>query len=135
MTVTNPTGATVARPEPDPDAIAAVVRGVNGVVDLSGGAIGEVATYLPGRRVTGVQVGEDSIEVHVVAEYGLSVLNVADRVRTAVRGLTPQRIVNVAVDDVRLPGEDPTEQEKQDATPQHTPPYTAPPPAGPPSYP
>ncbi len=129
--MTKPTGATVARSEPDPDAIAAVVRGVNGVVDLSGGAIGEVATYLPGRRVTGVQVGEDSIEVHVVAEYGLSVLDVADRVRTAVRALAPERIVNVAVDDVRLPGEDSAEQDKQAATPR----YTTPPPAGPLSYP
>ncbi len=131
MTVTKPTGATVARSEPDPDAIAAVVRGVNGVVDLSGGAIGEVATYLPGRRVTGVQVGEDSIEVHVVAEYGLSVINLADRVRTAVRGIAPERVVNVAVDDVRVPGEDPAGQDQQGSTPQES----TPPPAGSLSYP
>jgi uncharacterized alkaline shock family protein YloU len=129
--MTSPTGATLAGAEPDPDAIAAVVRGVNGVVDLSGGAIGEVATYLPGRRVTGVQVGEDSIEVHVVAEYGLSVLDVADQVRTAVRGLEPQRIVNVAIDDVRLPGEDSAEPDEQDAPSQQA----SPPPAGPLSYP
>ena len=55
---------------PDADVIAATVLGCRDVVRLSGGAFGEVATYLPGRRVVGVSLRPDGLSVHVVARYG-----------------------------------------------------------------
>ena len=36
------------------------------VARLHGGQYGEIATYLPGRRITGVRVGERAVEVAVV---------------------------------------------------------------------
>ena len=40
----------------DVDAVAAAVAGCAGVSALDGGQFGEVASYLPGRKVTGVVV-------------------------------------------------------------------------------
>lgn len=81
------------------DAIAAAVLAVPGVVDLHTGTFGEVATYLPGRRVNGVRVRGDGIEVHLVLRFGAPVLDTAEAVRHAVQALTPGP-VDVAVQDV-----------------------------------
>jgi len=51
------------------------------VSDLSAGAIGEVATYLPGRRVAGVRITEDGINMHVVGRFGPSMEAIGDEVR------------------------------------------------------
>ncbi|MDQ3158005.1 MAG: Asp23/Gls24 family envelope stress response protein [Actinomycetota bacterium] len=81
------------------DDVADVVRSVPGVADLHPGTFGEVATYLPGRRVVGVRLRDDVTEVHVVLRFGAPVLLTAEAIRLAVRPLvdTP---VNVAVEDV-----------------------------------
>lgn len=81
------------------DAVAAAVRAVPGVVDLHAGTFGEVATYLPGRRVTGVRVRDDGVAVHVVLRFGVPVLDTAQRVRAAVQVLAPGP-VDVSVEDV-----------------------------------
>lgn len=93
----------------DVDAVAAAVRGCVGVADLSSGRIGEVATYLPGRRVPGIRVHDDSLEVHVTVPYGPTVDEVAAQVRRAVSGLAGPRTVDVAVDDIVLEPEEPAE--------------------------
>jgi hypothetical protein len=36
----------------------------------AGGHLGAVGTYLPGRRVTGVVLREEDVEVHVIGRYG-----------------------------------------------------------------
>ena len=81
------------------DAVAAAARSVPGVADLHTGAFGEVATYLPRRRVNGVRLRDDVTEIHVVLSWGSPLLQTADRVRAAVSGLvtTP---VEVTVEDV-----------------------------------
>ncbi len=82
------------------DSVAAAVLSVPGVVDLHPGSFGEVATYLPGRRVSGVRVRADgTAEIHVVLRFGVPVLETADRVRAAVRALVPGQ-VDVTVQDV-----------------------------------
>ena len=86
----------------DPDAVAAVVLGCADVVDLTAGGFGEVATYLPGRRVSGVRIADGEIEVHIVARWGPPLPTIADHVRDAVRPLSGGRSVNVVVDDIRL---------------------------------
>jgi len=82
------------------DAVATSVRAVPGVADLHPGTFGEVATYLAGRRVSGVRLGPDgSAEVHVVVRMGVPVLATADLVRAAVAAVVPGP-VDVAVQDV-----------------------------------
>ncbi len=85
---------------PDADTVAAAVLGCRGVADLSGGTFGEVATYLPGRRVAGVRYTPHGLEVHVVAVYGDPLPEIADRVRRLLRLLVVDLPVDVVVDDI-----------------------------------
>ncbi|SDU76857.1 Asp23/Gls24 family envelope stress response protein [Jiangella alkaliphila] len=88
------------------DDVAAAVLGVPGVAGLHAGLFGEVATYLPGRRVRGVRVGpeDDAVAVHVVVEWDAPVPATVDAIRTAVAGLVAGT-VHVTVEDVAAPGE------------------------------
>lgn len=110
-TATFPAGAGGVHPAPEPqhaaDRIRAVVLAVPGVADLHGGAFGEAATYLPGRRVPGVRLTEDgTAEVHVVLTLDVPVLATAARVRDAVAVVVGGR-VDVVVEDVVEPARDP----------------------------
>lgn len=91
----------------DPDAVVAAVMTVPVVRRLDAGLAGTVATYLPGRRVGGVRMTETEIEVHVVADYGPSVDEVATAVRAVVMPLADGRPVHVVIADLVLPGEEP----------------------------
>ena len=64
-----------------PDTIAATVLAVPGVASLHPGTFGEVASYLPGRRVVGVRRDGQTVEVHVVLLWGAPVLATAEAVR------------------------------------------------------
>ena len=89
------------------DAVSAAVLGCPDVVALSSGRLGEVATYLPGRRIAGVRVGDDgAVTVHVVARYGPTVQEIAKQVRAAVAGVAGPGPVTVGVDDLVLPTPD-----------------------------
>lgn len=99
---------TPAREGPDrhvelADLVRAAVLGVPGVADMHTGTFGEVATYLPGRRVDGVRIRPDVTEVHVVVTWGSPVLLVADELRAAIEPLvgTP---VDVSIQDVVAQG-------------------------------
>ncbi|MFC7759975.1 hypothetical protein ACFQY4_19605 [Catellatospora bangladeshensis] len=66
----------VSAPTPSPlvdgvdvDAVAGAARACPGVDDLLGG-FPEVATYLPGRRVTGVRITDDTVELCLRADWG-----------------------------------------------------------------
>ncbi len=85
---------------PDPDAVAAAVLVCPGVAAMSGGRLGEVATYLPGRRVAGVRLGDGTVEVHVVGRYGPPVETIAAEIRAALRPLVGGRSVSVTVEDL-----------------------------------
>lgn len=91
------------------DAVAAAVLTVDGVVALHGGALGEVGTYLPGRRVPGIRADGDGTEIHVTVAFGTDVRPAADRVRGAVAGLVVPP-VHVIIEDVVpvAPGTAPT---------------------------
>ena len=91
---------TVIEPAPTTaDDIAALVLAVPDVVRLHAGRFGEVATYLPGRRVTGVRLGDDTVEVHVVVAARAPIRETAQLIHAAVATLiaTP---VHVYVEDV-----------------------------------
>jgi NADPH-dependent curcumin reductase CurA len=87
-------------PETEPaELIANAVLAVPGVAGLHGGMFGEVATYLPGRRVLGVALGDDSCAIHISVRYPAHVIETAERVRAA---LVPMLDVpvDVTVEDV-----------------------------------
>lgn len=92
------------------DALSLAVRGVPGVSHLFAGALEEIGTYLPGRRVAGVRVPHDGgvptgpVEVHVVVAPGFAVPRTAREVHDVVaRELAGREVrtpVLVHVDDV-----------------------------------
>ncbi len=94
---------------PDLEKMAAAALGCPSVASLSGGRFGEVATYLPGRRLVGVRVDGDELEVHVVARWDTSLPGVADAVRGAVAPFAGARRVAVYIEDIEVPGAATTE--------------------------
>jgi hypothetical protein len=87
----------------DVDAVAQATRGCRGVEDLHGGFPGEVATYLPGRRLAGVRVGSHAVEVQVRAAWNTPVQQIADGIRAAVAPLAGGRTVDVIIGDLGDP--------------------------------
>ncbi len=83
------------------DEVAAVVLSVAGVVRLHAGRFGEVATYLPGRRVTGVKLSDELIEVHVVVAGHAPVNQTAQAIHRAVATVTGTP-AHVFIEDVEL---------------------------------
>lgn len=99
--MTSPASAAV-----DADAIAAAVLTAPAVAGLHTGGVTQIATYLPGRRVEGVRVGEDRVQVAVVAVHGVPLIAVAEQVRERVVPLAGGLPVDVHVGDVQLPQEE-----------------------------
>jgi hypothetical protein len=98
---------TVAVPGPGTESlgevIAAAVRACPGVLELNGGGLAAIATYLPGRRVVGVRLDEDRILVGVTLARGASVPQTAQAIRTRLANLADGRPVDVHVADVQDP--------------------------------
>jgi hypothetical protein len=82
------------------DRIAAAVTGCPDVVGLTQSPSAPVATYLPGRTVSGVAVRPAEVEVCVIARYGPPLARVAAQVRRALRPLAAGRVVNVVIGDI-----------------------------------
>lgn len=95
-TRTDPDAGAVSRAEAVADAVAACP----GVVRLGTGSTIEVATYLPGRRVHGVRMGDDGVEVHVVARPGTVLPALAEAIRGVVTAVVPAQIIDVYIDDL-----------------------------------
>ncbi len=104
--------------------IAGIAAGeVSGVYALGGGAaraLGTLRERIPGARTNhaqgvSVEVGETeaAVDLDLVAEYGVSITDLASGIRrnviSAVERMTGLRVVevNVAVNDVHLPQDDP----------------------------
>ena len=85
------------------DALAGLVGACPSVARLGSPRSGGTTTYLPGRRVAGLRIGPDRIDVEVVARWGFSVADVAADIRRAVAMVAPDRRVDVMVADVELP--------------------------------
>jgi uncharacterized alkaline shock family protein YloU len=90
-------------PDPEPltpaEVVAAAALAVPGVVRLHGGRFGELGTYLPGRRVTGVRIDDEGTEVHVVVSDAVPVPETAARIQRAVSAIAPMP-VRVHVEDI-----------------------------------
>ena len=93
----------------DADLVAERAAQCRSVARLGSGMFGEVATYLPGRRVLGVRLADGHVEVHVVARWDIPIPEVAAEVRQAVGPLVGGLPINVCVDDVDLPEDGPSD--------------------------
>jgi hypothetical protein len=98
--IASPSRKRVSTELPDPDRIAAAVLQQCDVAGLHGGVFGEVATYLPGRRVTGVQVASDRISVHITARLRRPLHHVAHDVRAVVLPLAAGLPVDIVIEEV-----------------------------------
>jgi hypothetical protein len=85
------------------DGVAAVVRGCPGVSGLDGGGLGEVASYLPGRRVQGVAVRADSVTVQVRSRWGVSAPDLLSQITAVLSPLIGGRRVEVMIADIDEP--------------------------------
>lgn len=81
------------------EVVAATVLAVPGVVRLHRGRFGELATYLPGRRVIGVRIDERGTEVHVVVRDDVPAVDTAGRIQRAVSAVAPMP-VRVHIEDI-----------------------------------
>jgi len=79
--------------------VAAAVLACPSVAALSGGPWGTVGTYLPGRRVPGVQITDTQATVRVVVHLAPRRVVEAE-VRTAVAALVPGLPVHLGIDDI-----------------------------------
>lgn len=84
----------------DADQIAAAVRACPQVAGLHGGRFGEVATYLSGRQVAGVQITPSGVFVHLVARYPADITELDTVVRAALAPLIVDVALNVVVEDL-----------------------------------
>jgi hypothetical protein len=85
------------------DGVASAVQGCPGVSGLDGGRFGEVASYLPGRRVQGVAVRADSVTVQVRSRWGVSAPDLLSQITAVLAPLIGGRRVEVVVADIDEP--------------------------------
>ena len=85
----------------DADAVAVAVQQCPGVSALDGGRFGEVASYLPGRRVTGVVAGSGQVRVQVRSRWGIPAAVLAQQITAALVSVTshPVHVVIADIDD------------------------------------
>jgi hypothetical protein len=87
----------------DVDAVAAAVRECAGVSGLDGGQFGEVASYLPGRKVEGIMVGGGRVTVQIRSQWAVPAPALAALVTAVLAPLTGRRPVDVVVADIDDP--------------------------------
>ncbi|MGB8381343.1 MAG: hypothetical protein WCG47_08850 [Dermatophilaceae bacterium] len=85
------------------DAVAATVLACPGVSSLHGGGPRPLATYLPGRRVAGVRLDEQRIQLSVTVSPGSRVPDLVASIRASLAGLARGRPVDVHVADIQDP--------------------------------
>jgi hypothetical protein len=84
------------------DALASKLLDSPHIAELSGGAMGSIATYLPGRRIPGLRVVDnDKIEIHVVMAWGSSVDDVEAGVVRALEHAA--QLASLHIEDVAAP--------------------------------
>lgn len=87
----------------DVDAVAAAMQGCAGVSALDGGQDGEIATYLPGRKVPGVQVSGGRVRVQIRSRWGIPATDLAALITVALAPLTGSRPIDVLIADIDDP--------------------------------
>ncbi|GAA4796389.1 hypothetical protein GCM10023200_35580 [Actinomycetospora chlora] len=90
---------------PVPERIAEALLAHPAVAALSGGPFGTIASYLPGRRLPGIVLGdgEEPDRVAVVLHFGAPVEITAAELRRIVAAESGNRRVDVTVTDLEMP--------------------------------
>lgn len=91
----------------DADLVARLALACPSVVRLSAGSFGEAATHLVGRSVRGVRLSPQAVTVHVVGRLDTPVDRVAAELRAALRGVLGGRRLDVVLEDVVDPADEP----------------------------
>jgi hypothetical protein len=87
-------------------ALAGRIDAAPSVARRSGGAFGVAAAYLPGERIEGIRIREESVlEIHVVMRWEFTVDDVERQVLAAVGDFWPPQAVTLFVDDIVAPAE------------------------------
>ena len=87
----------------DVGAVAAAVLACPGVAALDSGQFGEVASYLPGRKVAGVMVSGGRVKVQVRVRWAVPAPDLAQKIAAALVPLTGHYPVDVAIADIDDP--------------------------------
>ena len=85
------------------DAVAAAVLGCAGVAGLDGGRFGEVASYLPGRKVRGVVVSGGRVTVQIRSRWAVPAPDLAALITAVLAPLTGSHPVDVVIADIDDP--------------------------------
>jgi hypothetical protein len=88
--------------EIDADRIATAVQAARHIAGLDSGRYGEIATYLPGRRVNGVRIRPESVTIGVIGRYPATATDIDACVRAAVGPL--DRPLHVHISDLHIGG-------------------------------
>ena len=90
---------------PLPVRIAEALLAHPAVAALSGGPYGTIASYMPGRRLTGVALGgpDEPARIAVVLHFGAPVEATAAELRRIVAAESGARRVDVTVTDLEMP--------------------------------
>jgi hypothetical protein len=102
---------TVVPSPPDPvvlaERVAAAVAAHPAVAGLHGGIYGSVTTYLPGRKLVGVRIGEgdEPVEVAVVLRPDRPIPDVVRALRSEVSRICGGAAVDITVADIVIPDE------------------------------
>jgi hypothetical protein len=104
----------------DVDAVDDAVLRCAHVAVLGSGLAGGAATYLPGRRIEGVRVTDDALELEVRMAWGSTADQLGSQVRAAVAPLAAGKRVDVSITDIVeaiRPTETPGETFRESETP------------------
>ncbi len=77
----------------------AAVLAIPGVADMHDGMFGEIATYLPGRRVPGIQIRDQECHVYVALDFSADIHRTADAIRIIVEPMVGKP-VHVTIQDL-----------------------------------
>jgi hypothetical protein len=64
-------------------------------------------TYLPGRTVAGITTDEQRVNVHLIAQYGIPLPGITERLGNLLFPVLAGRSLQVHIDDILLPGDTP----------------------------
>ena len=91
----------------DIDAVHAAVSNCPGVAGVGSGTLAALTTYLPGRRIPGIRINPESIELEIVANWDATAAAIGRHIRAAIAGLVSGRRVDITIADIVLPDEQP----------------------------
>jgi uncharacterized alkaline shock family protein YloU len=110
--------------------VVAVIAGIvssdiPGIAGMSGGLVGGIAEKLGRKDLTkGIKVHVENdivtIDMNVIAEYGTSIVEATDKLKTAIRGSVEKttglkvKAININVLGINIPGEDNAVEKKEE---------------------